>query len=270
MPSNEQRRQAAKRKLERQLQRRAEQAKRRRMITIGATVAVVVVVVVGVFYITGRGDDQPSASPNKGPDQGQQDQQNKAPTSGPCAYQPSPEPAAKQVDMPPDPKPTPSEGTVNVTMRLSQGDVGLTLDRAKAPCTVQSFEHLTKAGYFDNTECHRLSTSGSLSMLQCGDPSGSGSGGPGYQIKDEVSPDLTYPRGTLAMAKSAQPNSGGSQFFLVFGDSQLPPEYTVFGRIDEAGLKVLDEIAAKGADNSESPGAGKPNERVRLLDASLA
>lgn len=265
MPSNEQRRQAAKRKLERQLQRRAEQAKRRRMITIGATVAVVVVVVVGVFYFTGRGDDQPSASPSKGTDQGQR---AKAPTSGPCGYQPTPEPAAKPVDLPPDPKPTPSEGTVNVTMRLGQGDVGLTLDRAKAPCTVQSFEHLVKAGYFDDTECHRLSTSNSLSMLQCGDPSGSGSGGPGYQIKDEVNPGLTYPRGTLAMAKSAQPNSGGSQFFLVFGDSELPPEYTVFGRVDEAGLKVLDGIAAKGTDNSESPGAGKPNEKVRILKAT--
>lgn len=262
VPSNEERRQEAKRTLEEQLERRAEKSKRRRRGAVGVTVVVAAALVVGLLVFLNQ-DEKPSASPNKN--------SNKpaTPTNGPCSYQPAGQ-AAKPVDMPPDPDPTPAQGTVNVAMRLNQGEVGLTLDRSKAPCTVQSFEHLVKAKYFDNTECHRLSTADGLKMLQCGDPSGSGKGGPGYSIKDEVKPGTTYPRGTLAMAKSAQPNSAGSQFFMVYGPTKLSSEYTVFGRIDEAGLKVLDKIAETGSDKSSGPSEGKPNEPVRIERATTA
>ncbi|QUH01577.1 peptidylprolyl isomerase [Saccharopolyspora erythraea] len=272
MPSNEQRRQAAKRKLERQLERRAEQAKRRRTITIGTTIAVVVVVVVGVFYFTRTGGEQtPAAQPPQGG------------TSGPCAYAATPgEPAAKPVSAPPDPAPTPAQGTENVTLRTSQGTVPVTLDRAKAPCTVQSFDHLVRAGYFDGTDCHRLTTGEGLKVLQCGDPSGTGGGGPGYSIKDEPPVGLApapapydqggavvYPRGTLAMAKSSQPNSGGSQFFMVYQDSYLPPEYTVFGSIGEEGLKVLDKVGGAGVQPVNGEGDGKPNMPVKIEQATV-
>ncbi|MCI2420149.1 peptidylprolyl isomerase [Saccharopolyspora sp. K220] len=272
MPSNEQRRQAAKRKLERQLQRRAEQAKRRRMITIGATIVVVIAAVVGIFYFTRTGGEQqtPAAQP-----------QAHNGTNGPCAYAKSDEPAAKPVDLPPDPNPTPAQGTENVTLQTSQGAIPITLDRAKAPCTVQSFGHLVGAGYFDGTDCHRLTTTEGLKVLQCGDPSGTGSGGPGYSIKDEPPTGLSpapspndqsgaviYPRGTLAMAKSSQPNSGGSQFFMVYQDSYLPPEYTVFGTIGEGGLAVLDKVAAAGVQPTNGEGDGSPNMAVRIERAS--
>lgn len=275
MPSNEQRRQAAKRKLERQLQRRAEQAKRRRMITIGTTIVVVAAVVVGVFYVTRSGDRPSSASPEQSPQT----------SSGPCAYTGTPgEPAAKPVGMPPDPNPTPAGGVAHVTMDTSQGAIPLTLDRAKAPCTVQSFQHLVQAKFFDNTDCHRLTTTEGLKVLQCGDPTASGRGGPGYSIKDEPPKGLApapapydqggavvYPRGTLAMAKSSAPNSGGSQFFMVYGDSYLPPQYTAFGTIGEDGLKVLDKVAAAGAQQGEmGPGDGKPNLPVHINTASSA
>ena len=106
--------------------------------------------------------------------------------------------------------------------------------------------------------CHRLTTSPTLSVLQCGDPTGTGTGGPGYEFANEYPTDqypvgdperrqpVIYPRGTLAMANAGQPGTNGSQFFLVYKDSQLPPQYTAFGTIDETGLATLDKIAAAG------------------------
>ncbi|MEV0696692.1 peptidylprolyl isomerase [Saccharopolyspora sp. NPDC050389] len=274
MPSNEQRRQAAKRKLERQLQRRAEQAKRRRVITIGATIVVVIAVVVGVFYFTRSSDDTAQQQPQE---------QQPTGTSGPCAYAASGEQASKAVGLPPDPAQTPAQGTKNVTVQTNQGTIPVTLDRTKAPCTVQSFEHLVQAGYFDGTDCHRLTTGEGLRVLQCGDPTGTGSGGPGYSIKDEPPAGLapapspydrggsvTYPRGTLAMAKSSQPNSGGSQFFMVYQDSYLPPDYTVFGNVGEEGLAVLDKVAAAGVQPVNGEGDGSPNLPVKIERASEA
>ena len=82
-------------------------------------------------------------------------------------------------------------------------------------------------------------------MLQCGDPTGTGTGGPGYSFDDELSGDETYPAGTLAMA-NAGPNTNGSQFFIVYEDTQLPPAYAVFGTVDEAGVKTVQEVAGEG------------------------
>src|SRR5690606_8074262 len=181
LPSNEQRRQAAKQKLERQLQRREQQAKRRRTITAGVTIVAVVALVVGIFLCTRRCDDSDASPTAQGP----------TTTPGPCSYTETPEQqAAKQVDMPDDPDPTPAQGTVEVALETNQGTIPLTLDRAQAPCTVQSFQHLVESEFFDDTECHRLTTTEGLQVLQCGDPTASGSGGPGYSIKDEPPTDL--------------------------------------------------------------------------------
>ncbi|WP_318307807.1 peptidylprolyl isomerase [Amycolatopsis solani] len=172
-----------------------------------------------------------------------------------CAFTPDPgAPAPKKAGLPPD-GPAPSSGTVDVRLATSAGAIGLTLDRALAPCTVVNFVSLAKQGFYDGTSCHRLSVTAGLQMLQCGDPVGDGTGGPGYTIRDEVFPELTYGRGILAMAKTSQPDTGGSQFFLVFGETQIPPEYTVFGSIDDAGLAVLDQVARGGIDSSK-PGIG--------------
>jgi peptidyl-prolyl cis-trans isomerase B (cyclophilin B) len=172
-----------------------------------------------------------------------------------CAFTPAPRsPAPKPATPPPD-GPAPSSGTLNVKLETSAGPIVLTLDRALAPCTVVNFLSLAKQGFYDGTSCHRLSVTTGLQMLQCGDPAGDGTGGPGYTIKDETFPELTYGRGLLAMAKTAEPDTGGSQFFLVFGKTEIPPEYTVFGRIDDAGLEVLDKVAQGGIDTSK-PGIG--------------
>jgi peptidyl-prolyl cis-trans isomerase B (cyclophilin B) len=146
---------------------------------------------------------------------------------------------------------------VSASMSTNQGNVGIELDNGKAPCTVNNFVSLAQQGYFDNTPCHRLTTSADLSVLQCGDPLGTGAGGPGYQFANEyptsqyrlsdpaLQQPVVYPRGTLAMA-NAGAGTNGSQFFIVYKDSTLPPQYTAFGRIDNTGLATVEKIAAAG------------------------
>ncbi|QRP49001.1 peptidylprolyl isomerase [Amycolatopsis sp. FDAARGOS 1241] len=179
-----------------------------------------------------------------------------------CSYPPDPAAAAGKTATPPAAGPEPASGTVGVDLRTTAGDIGLTLDRALAPCTVASFVALAKQGFYTGTSCHRLGTT-DLQMLQCGDPLGDGTGGPGYTVPDEFFPELTYGRGLVALANTGQPGSGGSQFFMMFGDTPIPPSYTVFGTISDAGLAVLDKIARGGVDTS-GPGAygdgtGPPN-----------
>jgi len=258
--TNQMRREAAKRKLERQQERRAQQAKRRRKIAVLTSVAVVVIVLVGVVAFSTIGSSEKPAEPEAAP--------TATAAPGGCQFTPTGEPAAKQVAVPDIPQ-APTEGTVALSLWTNRGEIPVTLDRAKAPCTVASFLHLAQADFYDGTSCHRLTTGASLSVLQCGDPSGSGSGGPGYQFPDETSPDLTYPRGTVAMA-NAGPNTNGSQFFLVYADSQLPPDYTVFGTIDEPGLAVLDQIAAGGLTDERQPGDGAPAQPVTITDVAVA
>jgi peptidyl-prolyl cis-trans isomerase B (cyclophilin B) len=225
-----------------------------------ATVAVVVVAVVGVvLWITIGRDGGDTVKP----------------AAASCSFpSDSGQPPARPVSAPTNNSP-PREGTVAVTLDTSQGVIPLTLDRAKAPCTVESFVHLAGAGFYNGTPCHRLSTADPLHVLQCGDPSGTGTGGPGYLIPDEPPTDLTpaaspgvsvYPRGTVAMAKRSTPNSGGSQFFLVYANSQLSPEYTVFGTIAPEGLPVLDAIASKGHNGAfeAQAGGGRPNVPVTI------
>ncbi|WP_300682739.1 peptidylprolyl isomerase [Nocardioides sp.] len=167
-----------------------------------------------------------------------------------------------------------ASGTTAATLKLSAGDVPLTLENSVAPCTVNSFVSLAKQGYFDNTPCHRLTTSG-IYVLQCGDPSGTGSGGPGYSFDDELEgakalqdsgSSKNYAAGTLAMA-NAGANTNGSQFFLVYADSPLPPAYTVFGKVSAEGLSVLTAIAKKGT--VDGGGDGAPKDAVTITSLSV-
>lgn len=203
-------------------------------------------------------------------------------TKGPCQYTETPdEPAARPVPLPPDPRRTPSHGKVPVKLKTSQGAIDLTLDRAKAPCTVQSFLHLAVHRFYDRTTCHRLTSYPTLKVLQCGDPSGTGEGGPGYKYKDELPTNLppaptdptgerkVYERGVLAMA-NAGPATNGSQFFLVYGNSALRPNYTIFGTVGSEGLETLDDVAAGGikpTPEDPAPVDGAPVLRTDILRA---
>jgi peptidyl-prolyl cis-trans isomerase B (cyclophilin B) len=133
------------------------------------------------------------------------------------------------------------------------GAITLSLLSTPAPHTVNSFVFLAGQKYFDHSPCHRLTTAG-IFVLQCGDPTGSGTGGPGYTIPDENLTGATYPAGTVAMANTGRPHTGGSQFFLVYRDTQLPPSYTPFAKIT-GGLDTLQQIAALGTTTGAPDGA---------------
>lgn len=166
-------------------------------------------------------------------------------------------------------------GPTRSPYKTNRGDIEFTADGKAAPYTVYSFVYLVNKQYFTTTPCHRLTTAG-IYVLQCGDPSGTGSGGPGYQFQDENlaslgTPDatgaVTYKAGTVAMA-NAGPGTNGSQFFLVYKDSPIPPAYTPFGTITE-GLDVLQQIAQAGTDDSNSAGDGVPKESVQIESVTV-
>lgn len=182
--------------------------------------------------------------------------------AGTCSYPADSQSGAKDVDAPEE-KPQ-AKGTVEATVATTAGDLAVTLDADRAPCTVNSFLSLAAQKYFDDTECHRLTTEG-IFVLQCGDPTGTGSGGPGYSFADELDGSETYPAGTLAMANSG-PDTNGSQFFVVYDDSSLPPDYTVFGQLDEKSTKTVADLAAKGTDNGAGDGA--PKEKVTITEVT--
>ncbi len=177
---------------------------------------------------------------------------------GPCSY--IPDGTSTEVEAPPaSPE---HESDVDVTISTSEGDLEATLDGEATPCTVNSFTSLAEQGYFDGTSCHRLVTEG-IYVLQCGDPTGSGAGGPGYSFADELTGQETYGPGTLAMA-NAGANTNGSQFFIVYGESPLPPSYTVFGQVDEASVDLVAGIAEDGSDEVNGPADGHPNTPVDI------
>lgn len=188
------------------------------------------------------------------------------PSGTPCEYDTGGGSAAKKVD--PPPATATLTGKVPVTISTSVGDLAAELDADSTPCTVNSFVSLAEQGYFDDTSCHRLTTSG-IAVLQCGDPTGSGMGGPGYAFPDELSGDETYPAGTLAMANSG-PDTNGSQFFVVYGDTPLPASYTVFGQIDDASIKVVEKVAEAGTDDANGPGDGHPKTAVDITSVTVA
>ena len=291
MPTNEQRRAAAKRKLERQLERREQRAKRQRLITIIASVTGVLVVVgavVATVVITNKDSPETtsaSTTTSLDPAAPQPASDGKLPPfvapaglGQDCQY-PGAGEASRKVDPPRTGKIPMDEAEISVSMATDQGNIGLMLNNAQAPCTSNSFASLAGQGYFNDTPCHRLTTSDSLSVLQCGDPTGQGTGGPGYEFANEYptnqyQPDnpalqqpVLYPRGTLAMA-NAGAGTNGSQFFLVYRDSQLPPNYTVFGTIDETGLATLDKIAGAGVEGGgqDGPPAAKVQVKTIQLD----
>lgn len=277
MSTNEERRAQAKRKLDEQVQQRAEAARKQRRILMIAGAVVAVALLAGVVFVVLRDDgdtgninavptsetsDAPAPSPGE---PGQLPKFTASPTLGADCQYPKARPASKPVEPPRSGKVPTEPAEVSVSMMTDQGPIGLMLDNAQSPCTVNSFISLGAKDFFADTQCHRLTTSPMLSVLQCGDPAGDGTGGPGYEFANEYPTDqyapndpaaqqpVRYPRGTLAMA-NAGPGTNGSQFFLVYQDSMLPPQYTVFGTIQQDGLDTLDKIAAGGVQGGGTDG----------------
>lgn len=185
-----------------------------------------------------------------------------------CSYRTTPD-STGTVSMPSSTAST--TGTVETTLDTTIGPITLVLDRSMAPCAVNSFVSLSRQGYYKDTSCHRLSMDMGAQLYQCGDPTGTGLGGPGYTFADEYpvtemadATTAVYPRGTVALADSGRADTNGSQFFLLLGDSVLRPDYTVFGRIADASLASLDAAAAQGDDGSSVLGGGTPNVPVTI------
>jgi len=182
-----------------------------------------------------------------------------------CVYTPSGA-AARKVGIPPA-KPADKAAKYQATIKTNRGTIVLVLLNHQATCTVNSFIYLAAKSYFNNTPCHRLTTSG-IYVLQCGDPTGTGSGGPGYKFADENLAGAKYTAGTVAMA-NAGPGTNGSQFFLVYRNSlTLPASYTPFGKI-VGGLGIIQNVAKAGTDNSNGNGDGHPKEKVTIESVTI-
>ena len=262
--------------------RRAERNRRNRQWTISilAAAAVVAVGVVSVLFFSSSTkpsvvaqpsspavSPSPSASPSLSPSASApavtEPARHCAYTANPSPATASP-PAARKVGRPPA-RPD-YKASYTATIHTNRGNIVISLLNSKATCTVNSFVYLAARKYFDNTHCHRLTTSG-IFVLQCGDPTGTGSGGPGYKFNDENLAGATYPAGTVAMANGG-PNTNGSQFFLVYKYSPLGASYTPFGTIT-SGLNIIQKVAKVGSDNSGGTGDGHPKEQVVIKSVTI-
>ena len=191
-----------------------------------------------------------------------------------CQYPPAPDQPTKPVNPPRSGKVSTDPPVVKGTISTNFGDIGIELDNAEAPCTVNSFLSLAQQRFFDHTQCGELITQPDFGILQCGGPERDGVGGPGYQYADEypvnqyapsdpaLNQPVLYPRGTLSMANALKPDTNESQFNLFYKNSVQDPAFTVFGTIDAAGLETIDRIAQQGVlGNSD---AGMPAKTVTI------
>ncbi|MGW7520632.1 peptidylprolyl isomerase [Streptomyces sp. NPDC054796] len=271
--SDQRRKQLAREKYLRQQERRAARRRKARLRNAAIAGGLALVIAAGAAYAASGGlggdkdsaadDAQASPSPSEAPD----------PCDKPADGKPGDEQWKKEPAMKID-----ESATYTMELDTTCGGIAFEMDASKAPHTVNSFDFLAGQKYFDHTKCHRLVDEG-IHVLQCGDPTGTGQGGPGYTIPDENLKDSrlkdnTYPAGTVAMANQYDAQSkkgrdtGGSQFFLVFEDSQLPPDYTPFGKITK-GMDVLKKIAEAGSTTDPQTQNTPPNATVVIDKATV-
>jgi len=241
----------ARAKWERQQVRRSAKAERDNFVKRGVLIGIVIMGI-AIYAISHNASSSPVSSPNPSSSSALS-QAAGCKSTGPLKTTPKQYQSA----------PTTGTPAQKLNLNTNCGQISIALD-AKAPATSNVMTHLAKDGYFNMTACHRITTSG-LYVLQCGDPTGKGTGGPGFKFADENLPNANgastynYNRGTVAMANNAQPGTNGSQFFIVYNTSPLPPTYSVWGHIT-AGLDVIDRIAAAGVQGGGTD--GKPNANV--------
>lgn len=263
----ERQRKLARQRMLRQQQRRAEQARKTRQITIVAVVCCVVVGlgVGGYFLFAGTGGSKAAAASatSSATPSASASASTQAEPATTCSYQASGT-AARNVGLPPT-KPDYKAG-YQATIHTNRGDVVIDLLNSKATCTVNSFVYLAAKKYFNGTHCHRLTTIDPF-VLQCGDPTGTGSGGPGYKFANENLAGAKYTQGTVAMANSG-PNTNGSQFFIVYKNSKLAASYTPFGEVVK-GLGIIQNVAKAGSNNANAAGDGHPKEKVVIESVTI-
>jgi len=271
-------RQLARQRYERQQARRAaSRTRKRHWKQVTASVMAVLLVIGGVAGLALlMGDDdkstvgaEPSTSPSAtASDTASASTSPSSAAAGACAYAPAEGEPAKDVGTPTY-QAAVAKKPFTATLKTNQGDVVVKMATTKAPRTTNSFRFLASKKYYDGTSCHRLTTE-NLFVLQCGDPTGTGGGGPGYQFGVENAPKTgTFPAGSIAMARTSDPNTNGSQFFIVYKDTQLPTEgggYSIFGTVTK-GLDVVEKVATAGVEGGTSD--GKPAQPVTIESVQI-
>jgi peptidyl-prolyl cis-trans isomerase B (cyclophilin B) len=279
--SKERQRKLARERYERQMERRVQRAhKIRQRSAIGGSVAAVVAIGVGSYFLFAGSPAKPAAAPKPSASATTAPAPSNIPAATPlatvpagapavapashCTYTPNP-PAARKVGFPsstPD-----SSAKSQATLETNRGPVVIDLLNSRAPCTVNSFVYLSEKGYFNNTPCPRLVTAG-IYVLQCGDPTGTLRGGPGYKFANENTAGATYQAGTVAMANSGGLDSNGSQFFIVYAHGALSPSYTPFGVVVK-GLDIVRNVAEAGGQDNNPAGGGEPTEKVTIESVKI-
>ncbi|HEY8534446.1 MAG TPA: peptidylprolyl isomerase [Micromonospora sp.] len=269
--ASQRRRAAARARLEREMAQRIAAARKRRQIqaAVGTGVALLLVIVATVWLIVRLGDDEETTATAQATSQ-----------PGVCEWKeiPAGERTSTTVDvgLPPTTTP-PTSGTQVMTIETNFGEITVSIDLSKAPCSAAAFSYLASKNFWDGTKCHRMFPG----MLQCGDPSAKGegyrssdgTGGPSFQYADEnlpVGKSPAYPTGTVALANSG-PNTNGSQFFFIYEDVDLSPNYTVLGTVT-SGLDVIKKATAKGHDGAfdPSPGGGHPKQDIEIRKLTIS
>jgi peptidyl-prolyl cis-trans isomerase B (cyclophilin B) len=263
---------AARARLEKEMAERAAAARKRRQrqAVIGSALAVIVIAGVAFWIVTAVGNDDNSSQNTAA-----------APPAGTvnCTWTPEdPAGGGKVVDVGTPPTNVPNMGVTTMTINSTLGPITATVDKSRVPCTAAAFEYLASKKFWDGTKCHRLTTEG-IKVLQCGDPSAKGkgyretdgTGGPSFRYAEEnlpTSANPAYPDGTIAMAKTQAPASTGSQFFIVYGDTQLPPDYTVLGTVTK-GMDIVKDVAKAGTDNANGQGDGHPKKELGIKTLTM-
>jgi peptidyl-prolyl cis-trans isomerase B (cyclophilin B) len=263
---------AARARLEKEMAERAAAARKRRQrqAVIGSALAVVVIAGAAVWIVAALGNDDDKSTDASAPPAG----------TVACTWIPEDgSTGAKVKDVGTPGANAPNVGKSTMTMDTNLGAITATVDLAKAPCTGAAFTYLASKNFWNNTKCHRLVTEG-IKVLQCGDPTATGkgwresdgSGGPSFRYAEENLPTNAkpaYPKGTIAMAKTSAPSSTGSQFFIVYEDTDLPPDYTVLGTITK-GLDIVETVAKAGSDNANGQGDGHPKKEIDIKTLTMA
>jgi peptidyl-prolyl cis-trans isomerase B (cyclophilin B) len=269
--SRSRQRKLARARYDRQVARRAAAARRRRQVqaAIGASLALALIVVGAVWVFGGfQGEDEPAAAPD---------------TCVWTAQNASANDKLKDVGTPPT-RDLPTTGTADMMVSTNQGVINVALDVAKAPCAAASFTYLANQGFYGNTECHQLfAGDAGVYALRCGDPSGSGTGGPTYTFYDENVPDPPapdpsasasaapekplYPKGTVAIATDT-PGLNGSQFYVFYQDSRPEVSTSIVGTVT-SGLDVVEKIAQAGTVDNGSGSKTKPKLGVKIQNLTV-
>ncbi len=296
--SKERERRRARERYERQRQIQSERRRKiRKRLGIGLAVVCVLGLIGGVTAVlvtgsTPKATAKPKSTASATPSSSASATASASTVAEPathCAYTTSGvAAAAKKVSVPPA---TPNyKSAYTAAINTSVGTIDISLLNSKATCTVNSFVHLAEAGYFNSSQCHRIVNSDGLYVLQCGDPiakattkltcstaaNAPGTGGPGYEFASENLPTgassagtVTYKAGTVAMANNGTADTNGSQFFLVFKNSTLGPDYTPFGTIT-SGLDILQKVANAGTSCTYADaGGGAPKEKVVINSVTI-